>query len=302
MDEGLEKPPGSSGSATIPGPYWGSRLSEPESSPGAGRIVVAIYGGAKNGQNWQCGVLLSDDEGRSWRFRRVGYEPDRNLRDRPEQPVGYNEQTLFEVEDESLVSLIRGTQKLGLLIDVHPRETYYSCSVSRDGGKIWSRPELTNLPWTAWPGVGLGLPDGSLLDNNYFSGGGGGGGGGGDEGCGGDPPLLSIGLGIVLYHHVAGINPRLLIQFMILMHSCGRSPTGDRNQSFSQSTIFLECRVVVDAVYSIPQIFPFCFQIAALKIDASQNCRFLGVILYGSPYRECGNCCSEYDDQCLPGA
>ena len=78
------------------------------------------------------------------------------------------------------------------------------------------------------------------FDDNYFSGGGGGGGGGGAEGCGGDPPLLSIGLGIVLYHHVAGVNPRLLIQFMILMYSCGRSPTGDRNQSFIQSTIFLE--------------------------------------------------------------
>src|SRR5688572_12409500 len=40
-----------------------------------GRIVLPIWGAARRGENWQCGVLLSDDDGVSWRHRVVGFEP-----------------------------------------------------------------------------------------------------------------------------------------------------------------------------------------------------------------------------------
>ena len=73
-----------------------------------GRIVLAIWGSAGKGENWQCGVLLSAADGKSWRYRQVGYAPDLALRDKPEEPIGYNEQTLFEAQNGTLVSLIRG--------------------------------------------------------------------------------------------------------------------------------------------------------------------------------------------------
>ena len=48
-------------------------------------------------------------------------------------------------------------------MDRQPRETYFSRSVSTDGGETWSQPELTNLSGTGATGVGLTLPDGSLI-------------------------------------------------------------------------------------------------------------------------------------------
>jgi hypothetical protein len=90
-----------------------------------GRIVLAIWGSAKKGDNWQCGVLLSDDDGKTWRYRQVGYASDLALRDRAAEPVGYNEQTLFEAHDGMLVSMIRGRQKLAQLTDGRPRENVF---------------------------------------------------------------------------------------------------------------------------------------------------------------------------------
>ena len=129
----------------------------------SGRIVLTIWGSRRKGENWQCGVLLSDDDGKSWRYRQVGYAADLALRDKPEEPIGYNEQTLFEAHDGTLVSLIRGRQKLAQLVDRQPRETYFSRAVSTDGGETWSQPELTNLSGTGATGAGLTLPDGSLI-------------------------------------------------------------------------------------------------------------------------------------------
>ena len=128
-----------------------------------GRIVLAIWGSAKKGDNWQCGVLLSDDDGKTWRYRQVGYASDLALRDRAAEPVGYNEQSLFEAHDGTLISMIRGRQKLAQLKDGRPRETYFSRSISRDEGETWLVPEITNIAGTGATGVGLVLPDGSLL-------------------------------------------------------------------------------------------------------------------------------------------
>jgi len=145
------------------GTFLGEQFVERGLFTRSGRIVLAIWGSASKGENWQCGVLLSDDDGKSWRYRQVGYAPDLALRDKPEEPIGYNEQTLFEAQDGTLVSLIRGRQKLAQLVDRQPRETYFSRSVSTDGGETWSQPELTNLSGTGATGVGLTLPDGSLI-------------------------------------------------------------------------------------------------------------------------------------------
>ena len=43
------------------------------------------------GDNWQCGVLLSDDGGRTLRYRQVGYEPDPAIRKDPEMMAGFND-------------------------------------------------------------------------------------------------------------------------------------------------------------------------------------------------------------------
>jgi hypothetical protein len=145
------------------GTFLGEQFVERGVVTRSGRIVLAIWGSAKKGDNWQCGVLLSDDDGRTWRYRQVGYASDLSLRDRAAEPVGYNEQTLFESHDGTLVSMIRGRQKLAQLTDRLPRETYFSRSISKDGGETWSTPELTNIAGTGATGVGLVLPDGSLL-------------------------------------------------------------------------------------------------------------------------------------------
>jgi len=145
------------------GTFLGEQFVERGLVTGKGRIVLAIWGSAQKGENWQCGVLLSDDDGESWRYRQVGYASDLALRDRPAEPIGYNEQTLFETGDGTLVSIIRGRQKLAELADRSPRETYFSRSVSQDGGETWSPPEVTNLAGTGASGTGIVLPDASLL-------------------------------------------------------------------------------------------------------------------------------------------
>jgi len=145
------------------GTFLGEQFVERGIVTRKGRIVLAIWGSARKGDNWQCGVLLSDDDGKTWRYRQVGYTSDLALRDRAAEPVGYNEQTLFEAHDGTLISMIRGRQKLAQLTDGRPRETYFSRSISKDVGETWSTPEVTNIAGTGATGVGLVLPDGSLL-------------------------------------------------------------------------------------------------------------------------------------------
>lgn len=144
----------------------GSFLGEQYAYPGLfladGRVVLSIWGSAGQGQNWQCGVLLSDDDGCSWRYRQVGFEPDLAIRHDPLMPAGFNEQTLFECPDGKLVSIIRGREKLGGT-DATGEETYFFRSESSDGGEHWRKPEPTNLPGTGAALTGLSLPDGSLL-------------------------------------------------------------------------------------------------------------------------------------------
>lgn len=144
----------------------GTFLWEQYATPGlvtrTGRIVLTIWGAAAAGENWRCGVLLSDDDGRAWRYREVGYEPDPAIRRKPFIPAGFNEQSLFELPDGTLVSIIRGRERLGGT-DETAIETYFFRSVSVDDGETWSKPEPTNLPGTGAPAVGLTLPDGSLL-------------------------------------------------------------------------------------------------------------------------------------------
>ena len=59
-----------------------------------------MCGSDARGDNWQCGVL-SDDVGRTVRYRQVGYEPDPAIRKDPEVMAGFNEQTLFAVADDN---------------------------------------------------------------------------------------------------------------------------------------------------------------------------------------------------------
>jgi len=147
-----------------PGTFMGEQFMEGGLQLPSGRLVFTIWGIMERGENWRCGVLLSDDDGKNWRFRTVGYEPDLGIRDRPEQPAGFNEQTLFLLEDGRLVSIIRGREKLGWGVPGSDADTWFFRSESRDDGETWTTPEPTNLPGTgATVGQGLTLPDGSLL-------------------------------------------------------------------------------------------------------------------------------------------
>ncbi|MFN0167149.1 MAG: sialidase family protein [Bryobacteraceae bacterium] len=144
----------------------GAFLGEPFVAPGlilsSGRIALTLWGARREAENWQAGVLLSDDDGATWRFRVVGPPAAMEMRDQPDMPVGFNEQTLFELPGGGLVSLLRARAKLGRIPE-SPRDTWFFRSESRDGGETWSAPEPTNLAGTGAPSSGITLPDGSLL-------------------------------------------------------------------------------------------------------------------------------------------
>ena len=53
--------------------------------------MFSMWGSAVRGDNWQCGVLLSDDGGRTLRYRQVGYEPDPAIRKDPKVMAGFND-------------------------------------------------------------------------------------------------------------------------------------------------------------------------------------------------------------------
>jgi len=148
-----------------PGTYMGEQFMEGGFQLPSGRLVFTLWGTMTRGENWRCGVLLSDDDGKSWRFRTVGYEPDVAIRDKPAIPAGFNEQTLFHTRDGRIVSIIRAREKLGRGVPGGgDLDTWFFRSESRDDGETWSRPEPTNLPGTgATIGLGVTLPDGSLL-------------------------------------------------------------------------------------------------------------------------------------------
>jgi len=150
------------------GTFMGEQFLEGGFQLPSGRLIFTMWGVARRGENWRCGVLLSDDDGRTWRFRTVGHEPDLSIRDNPTPtgyPAGFNEQTLFHTRDGAIVSIIRGREKLGRGVPGGgDRDTWFFRSDSRDDGETWTKPEPTNLPGTgATGGLGLALPDGSLL-------------------------------------------------------------------------------------------------------------------------------------------
>lgn len=127
-----------------------------------GRIIFTIWGAKNKGENWRCGVLISDDDGVSWKYRDVAYEADSAIRNRPGVIAGFNEQSLFLTRDGKLISIIRGRDKLGL-VEGSPRDTWFFRSESTDRGETWSPYELTDIAGTGAAAVGLVLPDGSLL-------------------------------------------------------------------------------------------------------------------------------------------
>jgi len=148
-----------------PGVFMGEKFLEGGLQLPSGRLVFTMWGLDQRGENWRCGVLLSDDDGKTWRFVTSAYEPDLAIRDNPAQPAGYNEQTLFHTAEGRLVSIIRGREGLGRGVPGGDKaDTWFFRAVSDDEGETWSSPEATNLPGTgATTSTGLVLPDGSLL-------------------------------------------------------------------------------------------------------------------------------------------
>ena len=127
-----------------------------------GRLIFTIWGAKNKGENWRCGVLISDDDGISWKYRDVAFEPDFNIRDKPGVIAGFNEQSLFLTTEGKIVSIIRGREKLGRVTD-SPKDTWFFRSESTDEGESWSAYELTDIAGTGAAAVGLTLPDGSFL-------------------------------------------------------------------------------------------------------------------------------------------
>lgn len=127
-----------------------------------GRLVFTIWGAKNKGENWRCGVMLSDDDGISWKYRDVGYEPDLKIRNKPEVIAGFNEQSLFLTADGKIISIIRGRDNLGRVKE-SPKDTWFFRAESDDNGETWSHYELTGIAGTGAASVGLSLPDGSLL-------------------------------------------------------------------------------------------------------------------------------------------
>ena len=142
--------------------FLGEQFAAPGIITSKGRLLLTIWGAAKKGENWQCGVLVSDDDGRTFGYRQLGYVPDLAIRDSAEMPAGFNEQTLFETKSGNIISIIRGREKLGRLPD-SPKDTWFFRSSSNDAGETWSSPQPTNLAGTGAPSSGVTLPDGSLL-------------------------------------------------------------------------------------------------------------------------------------------
>ncbi len=144
------------------GTFMGEQFMERGLQLPDGRLVYTVWGAKEKGENWRCGVLLSDDDGKNWRYRDVAYEPDLGIRTDPKVAAGFNEQTLFLTAEGRLVSIIRGRAKLGQ-VEGSPRDTWYLRAESSDRGETWSPYTTTNLAGTGAPGVGLVLPDGSFL-------------------------------------------------------------------------------------------------------------------------------------------
>lgn len=144
------------------GTFMGEQFMERGIQLANGRLVYTIWGAKEKGENWRCGVLLSDDDGLTWRYRDVAYEPKRSIRTDSAVTAGFNEQTLFLTKAGKIVSIIRGRAKLGQ-VESSPKDTWYLRSESTDNGETWSPYETTGLAGTGAPGVGLVLPDGSFL-------------------------------------------------------------------------------------------------------------------------------------------
>ena len=154
----------------------GSFLAEQFVSTGisltSGRIVLPVWGAMRRGDNWQCGVLLSDDDGRSWRYRTVGYASDKGIRNNPSVPAGYNEQTLFQTQDGKVgtgassngITLPDGSLLHACRIPYSrklydlPQTNLYGLHIARsfDDGETWE---------TAW--MAQQCPEGTPFDNYY---------------------------------------------------------------------------------------------------------------------------------------
>lgn len=144
------------------GTFLGEQFIAPGIVTARGRVVLTIWGAKQKGENWRAGVLLSDDDGRNWRYREVGYQPELAIRNDPKTPAGFNEQTLFESSPGRLISIMRGREGLGRVPE-SPKDTFYLRSESLDAGETWSTPLPVNMAGTGAPSTGLTLRDGSLL-------------------------------------------------------------------------------------------------------------------------------------------
>jgi hypothetical protein len=129
---------------------------------GSGRILLCLWGAGRPGENWQSGVLISDDDGRTWRYKQVAYASDLSLRDDPATPTGFNEHTHILMPDGRIVVMLRA-EGVGRVVAEAPQDTCYFRSETTDEGDTWTAPEPANLFGTGASFNGVAFSDGSIL-------------------------------------------------------------------------------------------------------------------------------------------
>ena len=111
-----------------------------------GRLVFTMWGSAVRGDNWQCGVLLSDDGGHTLRYRQVGYELNPAIRKDPEVMAGFNEQTLFAAPDgepfDNYYNAMNGT-----FVPLGDAQAMYVFGHFRRGSPAGHRAYAVHLRW-----------------------------------------------------------------------------------------------------------------------------------------------------------